>query len=267
MIAAMQMYDWPEVQGTHDAFWAVAAEALRDAGINAPPAMTRFAELSGTWARPDLLVGQTCGLPFSRGLCGDAVPFARGDYRIEGATGGTYTSAIIVRRDGPDALEGLPDKTLSGMTAAVNEWGSQSGCNALADAMGSAAGRPQVFGGVKISGSHRQSATLVADGAADIAALDAVAWDLYSHLEPARRENLKAIGWTRPMPALPFITAPANLRLAEPLATALAEAARQVSGPGLPRAILPADADTYAPVREMDLSLKGAVLAPGTRPF
>ena len=56
------------------------------------------------------------------------------------------------------------------------------------------------------TGGHRLSAQAVAEGRADIAALDAVTFALLQGVEPAMM-RLKEIARTDPTPGLPFITA------------------------------------------------------------
>ena len=80
MIAALQMYDWPEVQGRTDAFWIRVRAGLEEAGIDAPVALSRPEDLHSPWTRPDLVLGQTCGLPLVLGLTGDATVLGRGIY-------------------------------------------------------------------------------------------------------------------------------------------------------------------------------------------
>ena len=40
-IAALPMYDWPEVRGEVDAQWAAVRDELRKKGVNAPERLTR----------------------------------------------------------------------------------------------------------------------------------------------------------------------------------------------------------------------------------
>ena len=69
-------------------------------------------------------------------------------------------------------------------------------------------GQPSKFFGELIqSGGHRQSAKLVANDLADVAAIDAVCWHLIQQYDPAIATQLKVIGWTDKYPALPLITA------------------------------------------------------------
>ena len=114
-----------------------------------------------------------------------------------------------------------------------------------------------------VSGSHRGSARLVAEGEADVAAIDAVAWALFKNHEPQATENLTVLEWTRPMPALPFVTGVSQVDQVDTLRSALAQAAN-ADTPGIPAGILPANAQTYAPIADMAQRLKGRRLAPET---
>jgi ABC-type phosphate/phosphonate transport system substrate-binding protein len=91
----------------------------------------------------------------------------------------------------------------SGATLAFNDGLSQSGWGAvweLARDRGIAV-RPALE-----TGSHRASALAVAEGQADWAALDAQTWAMIRRWDDWAA-GLKVVGWTRPTPALPFITA------------------------------------------------------------
>lgn len=264
MIAALQMYDWPEVQGRTDAFWTRIQRGLLDAGIDAPTALSRPENNHSPWTRTDLVLGQTCGLPLVLGLAGDAVVVGRPSYGLPKARDGNYCSALVCRIDAP---LGLAD--FQGGRAAVNDFKSQSGCNALAAEVIDLAGDQPFFDQVVVSGSHRQSAIAVAESRADIAAIDAVAWALFEELEPEHHAKLRVLAWTAETPILPYITAAGHADRAEALLQALHNAAAQ-TGPseiGLPRAILPADAADYRPIREMADRTRGMVLAPEAPPL
>lgn len=265
MIAALQMYAWPEVRPETEKFWQAAAHALQGSDISAPSMLTWADEISTPWRSSDLLVGQTCGLPFVHGRCGNAVIIARPGYGLEGADGGTYQSALVARTDGPSDLTAF-----RGSRAAVNELTSQSGCNALAGTLfrEGLSGPEPFFGSVVFSGAHRRSAAMVADGAADLAAIDAVAWALFARTEPARYARLKIVAWSDPVPALPFITAPAHAELAVSVVRALQDAAAsvgksddRVATPGIPTAIIAADAADYEPIRALAKALAGLRLS------
>ncbi|MEL7000561.1 MAG: PhnD/SsuA/transferrin family substrate-binding protein [Pseudomonadota bacterium] len=265
MIAALQMYDWPEVQPRLDAFWTSLAQDLRDLGIDAPASLSRPADLGSAWNSQDLLIGQTCGLPYVRDRCGSARLLARPDFDLPGADGGTYSSALICRAD--DDARTLGD--FRSRTAVINEIGSQSGCNVLADAVLDVSDADDVpfFAQVTRSGSHRRSADLVAAGACDVAAIDAVAWALYAEVEPERHARLRVICWTRPMPALPYITAHRNSDIEDALFGALAHGVLKHADSRhrlpLPVGILAADDADYDPIRAMAERVSGMRLAPG----
>ena len=259
MIAALQMYDWPEVHPRIDAFWALVYKHLKQAGINAPATLSRLDPISQGWTKPNLLLGQTCGLPYVSGRCGDAVLVAQPVFDVEGAMDGTYSSALVCRiYDPANGLSGF-----RGRIAAINEFGSQSGCNALADAVLEVHADPSrpFFTEVRLSEAHRNSATMVAKGQADIAAIDAVAWALYAETEPENHAKLRVLSWTRPMPALPYITA-SQYRdhvpvLFESLQKAASEHALATLPVGMKRIV---DAD-YDPIRKMADRVRSLQLA------
>jgi ABC-type phosphate/phosphonate transport system substrate-binding protein len=56
------------------------------------------------------------------------------------------------------------------------------------------------------TGGHRKSIRIVAEGLADVAAIDCKSWHLALQHEPAANE-LAVIGWTPLRKGLPFITA------------------------------------------------------------
>ena len=61
-----------------------------------------------------------------------------------------------------------------------------------------------------ITGSHRNSVKSVASGNAQIAAIDAVAFELSRRYDPELTSNVTVIGHSMPKPGLPLITSPAN---------------------------------------------------------
>ncbi|MEM0942652.1 MAG: PhnD/SsuA/transferrin family substrate-binding protein, partial [Pseudomonadota bacterium] len=201
------------------------------------------------------LLGQTCGLPLTLGLAAPAQPFARPSYGVEGCGSGTYRSVLLAREAGT-----LAD--FQGARAAINGWDSQSGCNALKDAV---AGYPApFFREVRVTGAHRASADALWAGEADLCALDAVAWALYQMAEPARAAVLHPVGWSAVTPSLPYVTSPAFAAHAPALVAAL-EAAIQAlpPSPALPVAVMPASLADYAPIAEMNARVAGLPLGPG----
>jgi ABC-type phosphate/phosphonate transport system substrate-binding protein len=203
LIAALPMYDFPHLTAAHDALWNALRDRLRALGVQAPTRLTRSLGHFEIWGDPDLLLAQACEYPLAKRFAATIRKVATPIYRAEGCTGPTYRSAIVVREDDP-AL-GLAD--LRGRRCVINEIDSNSGMNLLRAAVAPLSQGGRFFASVAASGSHRQSAALVAAGAADVAALDCVS---YAHLQRLDHETtaaLRVLDWTPSSPSLPLITA------------------------------------------------------------
>jgi ABC-type phosphate/phosphonate transport system substrate-binding protein len=266
MIADLSMYDWPGIRAETDAFWGEVSRRLRQAGIEAPATLNHSTDAGACWRDPDLLLGQTCGMPFVCGHCGAARVVARPDYGLPGASGGFYCSVLLVRAE--DAAGTGPEAVLAqrGRRVAVNQWHSFSGHVAarayLAGLRGGAG--DAFFGAAVISGAHTSSARMVARGEADLAALDGVAWVMLQAHEPETAGRLAVLDMTAKAPALPFIAARRFADLRAELAAALAGAAAALPPvSGLPRAVAPADDGDYEPIREAARASAGERFAPG----
>jgi ABC-type phosphate/phosphonate transport system substrate-binding protein len=200
MIASLGMYDFGPAMAANDRLWALIRTGLRGRGVAAPDALTRGeGAYWPAWTAPDLILSQTCGYPFRARLQGKVAYVGTPDYGVEGCPPGHYRSIFVARADDP--RQALAD--FDGAAFAYNEPLSQSGWAA-----------PQTHAaklGIKLppalqTGGHRLSAHAVAEGRADIAALDAVTFALLQTAEPAMAA-LKPVGQTEPTPGLPFITA------------------------------------------------------------
>jgi ABC-type phosphate/phosphonate transport system substrate-binding protein len=66
------------------------------------------------------------------------------------------------------------------------------------------------FESVVFSGSHRNSVDMVAQGEADVAAVDCVSLAHFRRLYPSTAAKLRVLDWTPASPSLPFITAAAT---------------------------------------------------------
>ncbi len=198
MIAALPMYDWPELREEHDSFWLVLQKNLNAQGINAPLNLTRNIDDQQHWLSPKLLLGQTCGFPYSTTLAGKVRYLATPQYDVEGCEGSNYSSAIIVHKD-----SGLEVRELQAKNLVFNSTSSWSGFRTLVLQFGSL---DKYFSELKESGGHRNSARMVASRNCDVAAIDAVCWHLLQRFEPDTADKLRIVGWTNPQPALPFIT-------------------------------------------------------------
>lgn len=200
-LAALTMYDLPELQAATDAWWSVIARHLRRVGIaDVPDALTRNRPMAETWRDPALLLTQTCGYPLTHDHADDLTAVAVPDYRAEGCGGGLYRSAFVVRADDP--AETLED--LRGRRVAANGPDSQSGCNALRAAISEIAGDVRFFDAVSWSGAHRRSLAMVREGRADIAAIDGVTFALVADAAPREVDGVRVLAWSAATPALPY---------------------------------------------------------------
>lgn len=197
MIASLAMYDWPQVAAEHDRLWSLIRAALADEGIDAPEGLTRNGSLWNIWESPDLLLGQTCGMPYRTRLHGNVTLVGTLDYGLPDAPPGYYYSELITRADEPGEVMDFIDRTL-----AFNGQDSQSGWAAPQNHVA-----PLVFKHTRHTGAHRDSALAVAEGRADIAAIDAVTWRLIRAHMPKLAAQLRVIAHTTPTPGLPLITA------------------------------------------------------------
>ena len=168
---------------------------------------------------PNLVLGQTCGLPFMRALKGRATMLGSPIYDLAGVEPGDYYSVIVARADDPAAA--VAD--FRGRRVAYNDSSSQSGYAAMQYVVSPLAENGRFFGAGLSTGSHRRSLAAVAQGRADFAAIDAVSWQLSLDHEPAA-QALKVIATTPPSPGLPYITGREHASRRAVLTAALGEA-------------------------------------------
>lgn len=199
-VAALPMYDWPELQPAHDALWSAIAERLDAAGIAAPKRLDRILPPAEVWRRPGLVLSQTCGYPYATRLRGTVRLVATPVYCAPGCDGPLYSSVIVKRS--ADAGDILAD--FAGRRVAFNARDSLSGFIALHCEMVTNRLDPRRVDWVE-TGSHRASVTAVAEGRADLAAIDAVCWQLARDWEPQAVRALTMIGTTPFRPGLPLI--------------------------------------------------------------
>jgi len=206
-IAALPMYDFPELADAHDALWSEMAGRLTEAGIEGVPSdLTRTHEAHALWRHPQLLLAQGCEYPLAKSFAQEIRVVATPRYHVPGCEGACYRSAIVVRVEDPATR--LAD--LRGRRCAVNERDSNSGMNLLRAAIAPIAAGAPFFGAVTLSGAHRHSAEMVAIGHADVAAIDCVSFAHLQRLSPETMSGLRVLAWTPASPSLPLITAAAT---------------------------------------------------------
>ncbi len=195
MIAHLGMYDRAETASANDHLWS----AIRANLGHGPETLSRGVDFWETWRSPNLLLSQTCGLPYRSRLHGSVTLVGTPDYGLPGCPPGHYASVFVAHRD----KAGTPLADFEGATLAYNDVLSQSGWAAPMTHLTGAGLTP---GRLVVSGGHAASATAVAEKRADFAGLDALSWQLIQRHD-AMASDLVEIARTRPTPALPFITA------------------------------------------------------------
>lgn len=224
MIAALPMYEYPENAAAHEILWSSIARHLIHAGLRETPrTLTRDLAPLEIWRHPRLLLAQACEYPLTKHLQGRVRVVASPCYSAPGCVGATYRSAIVVRDS--DAAQTL--SALRGRRCVINDPDSNSGMNLLRAAIAPLSRDGRFFGSVAHSGSHRRSARMVADGEADVAAIDCVSYAHFQRLDAAVTSRLRVLCWSESTPSLPYITAvDANEAQMDALRASLAHAVK-----------------------------------------
>ncbi|UGY09119.1 PhnD/SsuA/transferrin family substrate-binding protein [Phyllobacterium pellucidum] len=245
LIAALPMYDWPEMQSELRAQWQRMRGVLLDNGYDAPERLvSRNGDLPAVpggirdragnliapdpatlppdeldlptlWLHPALLITQTCWGPMELGIQSHVHLAGQDDYSgIEGGDGSLYSSALVMRRaEGRAAVAApedgkpvLPLELLRGKRLAFNSHDSMSGYLALQRDLVASGESLAIFAGELQTGGHRASVAAVASGKADVAAIDCKSWARSQRFDAAAA-TLAVVGWTGRRKGLPFISA------------------------------------------------------------
>ncbi|MFZ1814594.1 MAG: PhnD/SsuA/transferrin family substrate-binding protein [Rhizobiaceae bacterium] len=228
LFSSLPMYDLPELRPQWDRLWQAVRQELAAQGIAVEAGLVRDADYHQNWYKPGLLLGQTCGWPFVCGVRDHALPFVRFDFGVA-STPGHYFSQIIAS---PSLADRIAEKGWRAamddpaIRFAVNSRDSQSGFRALGELADWPVELPT--GRLVISGSHRNSIKAVAQGEAEISAIDAVSWQLLERFEPAAA-GVRLAGHTSEVPGLPLIISKANALHLPVVRDALEKAVRNLS--------------------------------------
>ncbi|MFQ6549864.1 phosphate/phosphite/phosphonate ABC transporter substrate-binding protein [Aestuariibius sp. 2305UL40-4] len=212
MTASFPMYLRPENRAAYGRLWATIRDDLRAQGIESPEELTEADSLWDLWTDPDLLLSQSCALPWRMRLDGVATILGAPDYQLPGCPPGYYNSVFVLRADD----NRISPSDWAGLRLAYNSPNSQSG---YAAPQAFAASNGVTFTDLVATGSHRASATAVLENHADIACIDAQTWRMIARWDP-KADQLQEAARTAPTPATPFITAAS--RDPEPIRSALA---------------------------------------------
>ncbi|WP_192499003.1 phosphate/phosphite/phosphonate ABC transporter substrate-binding protein [Skermanella pratensis] len=198
------MYDLPELRDAHIALWSAVARHMDEAGLDGVPGLLTFdGAPADLWQAPDLFLSQTCGLPLVTSLGGMVRVVATPRYRAPGCSGSRHRGFIVVGADSP--VQRLVE--LRGSRCIINGWDSNTGMNMLRAAVAPLARDGRFFGSVSVSGSHLASLHRVADGGADVAAVDCVTFAHLSRHRASLVEGVRVLAVTAATPCLPLVTA------------------------------------------------------------
>jgi len=195
VIAHLGMYEMGHTRAATRALWS----AIRAQLGYGPEQLTEATDFWAVWRDPDLLLSQTCGYPFRAELRGQVQLVGTPDYGLPSCAAGEYYSVVIAQRD--DTRAALAE--FEGASFAYNEPLSQSG---WAAPMAMFAEIANSFAALLQTGSHVGSLCAVAEGRAELAALDAVTWRLLQIELPDLSAQVRVIAHTDPSPGLPLIT-------------------------------------------------------------
>lgn len=206
-LAALPMYDLPELRTATDAWWQGLAKAFRRQGIReVPDSLGRAVQAGARGAETRLLFGQCCGYDLVRKR--DSLTLlATPAYRSPHCRGARYRSLIVVGDSSPAAR--LED--LRGGSCVINMACSHSGTTALRHAIAALGAPPagregRFFSRVEVSGSHADSLDRVRQGRADCTSVDCVTFALLARHRAAALAGLRVLAESAPAPGLPYVT-------------------------------------------------------------
>lgn len=223
-VATLSMYDWPETAHAIDVLWSHIHNQLTQREIEAPIKLDRDTHPAALWSKPELILGQTCGWPYANYLKEQVTPFARFHYDLPDCPAGDYNSVYIGHDDDDfDHLESAQAFEFVEKIA-MNSDDSQSGFHVFSEITGKPAEDSIAKEKRVVTGAHRNSISAVTNGDANIAAIDAVAFELAKHYEPEAISRIVVLRNSKPNPSLPLITSKDNEHLAPLLFEAVEQA-------------------------------------------
>jgi ABC transporter, phosphonate, periplasmic substrate-binding protein len=215
-IAGLPMYDWPEITDAVDDLWEHIVGAARRRELSVPDRLSRPTDLATLWSEPRMILGQVCSLNPVRDGLGRTEVVGTIIYdpppELPAIEAGSYASVIVCRTDddrrpvdefGLGLGRATPAiRRFVGSTIAANGTDSQSGYWSFGYYARDEVVDGPIFGNVEITGAHRASIIAVAEGAADLAAIDLHSWRLGCEHESAATERLTVVGMTDPTPGV-----------------------------------------------------------------
>ena len=172
-----------------------------DGGTEALRVRICFDTHAETYLAPNLLLGHTCGYPYVTRWNKSHQLICVPEFDIPGCEGTLYSSWFVCgSADKRDTIEAFRDGV-----AVINGPNSNSGMNVFRYQVSPFAKNGSFFNDVIVSGSHINSMRAVAEGRAEIAAIDAVSYHYIVQAEPTLARQTRIMGQSVKTTGLPFI--------------------------------------------------------------
>ena len=205
------MYGVGLADDANSALWQLLKDAVP--ALEAVELRQPGGDLRAHWLDPALAMSQTCGGPLVASLSGRVAVVGTPHFEADGCDGPDYSSLLVTRPAVRQTSTGL--SYFRAGRAAINSVDSLSGYTALLAAAAAELDRVgaadensrQFFRELVTTGSHQESVRCVAEGRADVAAIDCVTFALLRAHRPELLNGVAVFGRTPPLPGLPIIAA------------------------------------------------------------
>ena len=202
MIASLPMYDFPETRPATDALWQRMARHFHREGVTrVPRQLVHDRHLNSLWSDDELFISQCCGYDIVHRYKDQLQVLATPWFAAPGCSNGNYASTIVVPEN--SLYRDVVD--MIGTVVVVNGPESHSGMNALFSLVAPYSRDGKIFAEVKISGSHAQSLAALKKGAADVASVDCLTYELLRRYRPTAIDGTRPLGLTYTAPAPPYV--------------------------------------------------------------
>ena len=203
MASSYLMYTLPQIQSSINDWWQYIVRQLNSHEINYDQALiNKEIDLYRHWLDPELFFSQTCGYPLTTVLTNRVKLIGTPVYNSNYSQQANYCSLFLVRStDDCDSIEDYAGKKFT-----FNGIDSQSGFNAVKTYLIEQQLNVPFFGDNIESGKHLNSIAKVAEGEADICAVDCVTYSLIQRHLPQLLHSVRVLTTTKFTPGLPFIT-------------------------------------------------------------
>lgn len=201
---SLPMYDFPEVASATSRLVDALVAAYRAEGVEASVAgvlPTAHHDLMAYWSGPEMLISQSCGLPFVEDLA--SITHTVGTFRWSGVSDerGWYRTVIVA---GPAC--GARDMSgMAGARPAVSNTQSLSGWCSLGVAVAAVTDRADYLQPAVLTGSHAGSLAALRSGDADVASIDPGTFQLLARHRPDAVAGIRRIGEGPSVPATPLV--------------------------------------------------------------